>query len=117
MAARRELVLWLLVIVALAGGVGVAIVTVRAVERPLTRLVAVAERYGGGDLRPLLPGRMPRELQQLADAIVITSYSIHYTKLYEGRGRRTAGRLRSAVPQRRPRSRDPAGRHARGRRR
>jgi len=69
MAARRELVLWLLVIVALAGGVGVAIVTVRAVERPLTRLVAVAERYGGGDLRPLLPGRMPRELQQLADAM------------------------------------------------
>ena len=69
MAARRELVLWLLVVAALGGGIGVAMVTVRAVERPLRRLVAAAERFGSGDLRPLAPGHMPQELQRLADAM------------------------------------------------
>ena len=52
-----------------AGGVAVAVVTVRAVERPLDRLVIAAERFGGGDLRPVAPGRMPAELRLLADAM------------------------------------------------
>ncbi len=69
LAGRRELLLWLLVAGVLVGGTAVAIVTVRAVDRPLARLVAGAERFATGDLRPVTVGRMPQELQVLADAV------------------------------------------------
>jgi methyl-accepting chemotaxis protein len=69
LARGREVLLWLLVVAVLAGGAAVAVVTVRAVERPLNRLVVAAERFGGGDLRPASPGRMPAELRALADAM------------------------------------------------
>ena len=69
LAGSREALLWLLVGAVLVGGVGVAVVTVRAVERPLERLVVAAKRFGGGDLRPVTPGRMPAELRVLADAM------------------------------------------------
>jgi methyl-accepting chemotaxis protein len=69
LAGRRELLLWLLSAAVLAGGAAVALVTVRAVEHPLRRLVAAAERFGSGDLRPVTVGRMPQELQVLATAM------------------------------------------------
>jgi methyl-accepting chemotaxis protein len=43
--------------------------TLRSVEGPLERLVTAAERFGGGDLRPVTTGHMPREFQVLADAM------------------------------------------------
>ena len=69
LAATRELLLWLLVATVLVGGAGVAVLTVRAVERPLDRLVLAAGRFGTGDLRPVAPGRMPAELRVLAEAM------------------------------------------------
>ena len=41
----------------------------QAVERPLGRIVLAAERFGGGDLRPVTVGRMPREMHVLAHAM------------------------------------------------
>jgi hypothetical protein len=61
LAGSREALLWFLVAAVLVGGVGVAVVTVRAVERPLERLVVAAERFGG--TCACRPGRMPVELR------------------------------------------------------
>src|SRR3989454_12055631 len=36
---------------------------------PLGRLVTAAERFGGGDLRPVTTGEMPREFRLLAEAM------------------------------------------------
>lgn len=69
LAARRELMLWLVALTVLAGGMAVAVITVRAVEHPLERLVTAAERFGAGDLRPVTVGRMPQELRVLAEAM------------------------------------------------
>jgi len=68
-AARRELILWLVLLTTTAIGVMVGILTLRWVEGPLVRLVTAAERFGGGDLRPVTTGHMPREFQVLADAM------------------------------------------------
>lgn len=69
LAGSREVLLWFLVGIVLVGGTGVAVVTLRAVEQPLGRLVIAADRLGGGDLRPVARGRMPAELRVLADAM------------------------------------------------
>ena len=69
LAARRELLLWMLVAAVLVGSTGVAVWTLREVERPLSRLVTAAERFGSGDLRPVTTGRMPQEFRVLADAM------------------------------------------------
>jgi len=58
-------------------GLGVAVVltvlaaysVLQAVERPLGRIVLAAERFGGGDLRPVTVGRMPQEMHVLAQAM------------------------------------------------
>jgi methyl-accepting chemotaxis protein len=39
------------------------------VERPLTHLIGAAERFGGGDLRPVRLGSMPTELERLSRAM------------------------------------------------
>ncbi len=66
---RRRSVVWLLFSVALAIGVVSAVDTVRRVVLPLRRLVRVTERMGGGDLRPVDLGPMPRELHTLATTV------------------------------------------------
>ena len=68
-ATRRELILWLVLLATMAVGVLVGAFTLRGVEGPLVRLVTAAERFGGGDLRPVTTGNMPREFQVLADAM------------------------------------------------
>ena len=68
-ARRRQLVLWLVLLATTGIGVIVGVFTLRWVEGPLVRLVTAAERFGGGDLRPVTTGHMPREFQVLADAM------------------------------------------------
>jgi methyl-accepting chemotaxis protein len=68
-ATRREIVLWLVLLTTTVIGVIVGMFTLRWVEGPLVRLVTAAERFGGGDLRPVTTGHMPREFQVLADAM------------------------------------------------
>ncbi|MEO6066588.1 MAG: methyl-accepting chemotaxis protein [Gemmatimonadales bacterium] len=62
----------LLVVVALSAvgfGLLVAFLTLRSVRTPLKRLVAAADRFGAGDLRPVQLGSMPVELASLANAM------------------------------------------------
>jgi len=68
-ARRRQIVLWLVLLATTGIGVIVGVFTLRWVEGPLVRLVTAAERFGGGDLRPVTTGHMPREFQVLADAM------------------------------------------------
>jgi len=68
-ARRRQIVLWLVLLSTTAIGVIVGVFTLRGVEGPLVRLVTAAERFGGGDLRPVTTGHMPQEFQVLADAM------------------------------------------------
>ncbi|UCF40052.1 MAG: methyl-accepting chemotaxis protein [Gemmatimonadota bacterium] len=68
-SARRRLLVWTVLAASIFVGLGVGVTTLRSIERPLTRLEAVARRFGEGDLRPVEVGRMPRELQSLSDAM------------------------------------------------
>jgi methyl-accepting chemotaxis protein len=68
-AARRRNWLGLLFFTVLGIGVLASALAVRAVDQPLSRLVGAADRFGGGDLRPIDVGRMPAELEQLAEAM------------------------------------------------
>jgi methyl-accepting chemotaxis protein len=68
-ASSRERGVWALFGLALILGVATTIYTVRSVDLPLRRLVGAAERFGGGDLRPVTLGDMPTELGRLAAAM------------------------------------------------
>ncbi len=68
-ADQRRQTLWLLFFASFVIGAGIAIWTVRMVDRPLTQLIGAAERFGGGDLRPVQLTRMPTELERLARAM------------------------------------------------
>ncbi|MBI4410841.1 MAG: methyl-accepting chemotaxis protein [Gemmatimonadetes bacterium] len=67
-AAQRQWFMFLLLV--LTAGVGILMVlrTVAAINRPLSRLVAAANQFGGGDLNVAVDGRMPAELSVLAGA-------------------------------------------------
>jgi methyl-accepting chemotaxis protein len=65
---RRKLI-WVVFTIVLGVGVASAVVTVRSVVQPLSRLVRATERVGAGDLRPIDVGLMPRELGLLAAAV------------------------------------------------
>jgi methyl-accepting chemotaxis protein len=54
-------------------GIGLAVLTLRAVESPLAKLVRAAERLGEGDLRPVDPGHMATEFAVLGRAFATTS--------------------------------------------
>jgi methyl-accepting chemotaxis protein len=54
-------------------GIGLALMTLRAVESPLAKLVRAAERLGEGDLRPVDPGQMATEFAVLGKAFATTS--------------------------------------------
>jgi methyl-accepting chemotaxis protein len=68
-AEYRRQTLWLLFFVSLLLGIAIVWWTVRMVDRPLTQLIGAAERYGGGDLRPVRLGSMPTELERLSRAM------------------------------------------------
>jgi methyl-accepting chemotaxis protein len=68
-ADHRRQMLWLLFFVSLLLGISIVFWTVRMVDRPLTQLVGAAERFGGGDLRPVRLSRMPTELERLSRAM------------------------------------------------
>ncbi len=68
-ASRRRAMLWLLVAAAVAFGLGTVVLVTRAIDAPLRRLIAAADRFGAGDLRPLDLGDMPTELGRLARAL------------------------------------------------
>ncbi|MEX2281462.1 MAG: methyl-accepting chemotaxis protein, partial [Gemmatimonadota bacterium] len=67
-STRRQT--WLIVIVAIIALVSVflAFQTMRAINRPLNRLVIAANDFGAGDLNVKLNGRMPAEFGVLAGA-------------------------------------------------
>ena len=68
-AAKQRRALWLVAALVAAVGVGTGSVVVRGVKGPLGRLVAAADRFGSGDLRPVQLGEMPEELERLATAM------------------------------------------------
>jgi methyl-accepting chemotaxis protein len=63
---QTQLILIVAILVIIAAGVFTIIFTRNSVNVPLKRLVAAAERFGAGDLRPVQLGDMPTELNLLA---------------------------------------------------
>jgi len=61
--------LWGLFLASLLLGALTSYWTVRSVDRPLGQLIGAAERFGGGDLRPIQLGAMPSEIERLARAM------------------------------------------------
>jgi methyl-accepting chemotaxis protein len=55
----------LALLVAVSAGMGL----IRLVDRHMTRLTTAADRFGAGDLRPVVLGQMPVELERLARAM------------------------------------------------
>lgn len=56
--------------IAFVVGVAIGLALFRSVDRPLQRLVVAARRFGAGDFRAVRGGgRMPRELQELTNAM------------------------------------------------
>jgi methyl-accepting chemotaxis protein len=72
-ARRRQILLLSLLGFSTLVGVILAVVTLRAVESPLAKLVRAAERVGEGDLRPVDPGHMATEFGMLARAFATTA--------------------------------------------
>jgi len=68
-AGDREQLVWLMLIAAIVIGAITALLTIRAVERPLRHLIAAARRFGEGDLRPMSLSAMPAELADLGQAM------------------------------------------------
>jgi methyl-accepting chemotaxis protein len=69
-ADHRRQGLWGLFLASLLIGALTSFWTVRSVDRPLNQLIGAAERFGGGDLRPVeLGGSMPTEIERLGRAM------------------------------------------------
>ena len=69
-ADYRRQGLWGLFLASLLIGALTSFWTVRSVDRPLNQLIGAAERFGGGDLRPVeLGGSMPTEIERLGRAM------------------------------------------------
>ena len=69
-ASDSRRALWGLFIVSLGIGAFTSYWTVRSVDRPLGLLIGAAEKFGGGDLRPIHLGtEMPSEIERLARAM------------------------------------------------
>ena len=76
-ASRREGFLLVLLVMTAAVGVSLAVLTLRAVQAPLGKLVRAAERLGQGDLRAVDPGRMATEFALLASAFTTMAARLH----------------------------------------
>jgi len=68
-ADQRRNALWGLFLASLLLAALTSYWTVRSVDRPLGQLIGAAERFGGGDLRPIQLGAMPSEIERLARAM------------------------------------------------
>ena len=69
-AANRRSALWGLFAVALLIGALTVFWTVRSVDRPMGLLIGAAEKFGGGDLRPIhLGAAIPTEIERLGRAM------------------------------------------------
>jgi methyl-accepting chemotaxis protein len=68
-AADRRRALWILFFVSFVAGLAITFLTVRWINRALGQLIGAAERFGGGDLRPLQLAAMPTELERLSRAM------------------------------------------------
>ncbi len=68
-AAFFQKLLVLCAILALIVGIAAGVGLIRIVDRQLARLIAAADRFGAGDLRPVQLGQMPDELARLASAM------------------------------------------------
>ena len=66
--ARRQSVLFLIVAIIAVSSIVLAFLTMRAINRPLHRLVIAANDFGAGDLNVALNGSMPAEFGVLAGA-------------------------------------------------
>jgi methyl-accepting chemotaxis protein len=66
--AERQRLLLILLLATAGIGALFAYLTMRAVEKPLQRLVLAANRFGEGDLKVSLNGKMPDEFRVLAGA-------------------------------------------------
>ncbi len=64
---QKLLVLGTLLALLLSVTAGISVI--RLVDRQMGRLIEAADRFGGGDLRPIQLGQMPEELQRLAAAM------------------------------------------------
>jgi methyl-accepting chemotaxis protein len=67
-ATNRQSAMLVLLIVSTLLGTYLVIITLRAINRPLQRLVVAANQFGAGDLNVRVDGRMPTELKVLAGA-------------------------------------------------
>jgi methyl-accepting chemotaxis protein len=65
----REILMWLVMVVATIVGTGIVLATVQSLATPLARLANIARRLGDGNLRPVPMGPMPRELEELGGAM------------------------------------------------
>jgi methyl-accepting chemotaxis protein len=65
----REILMWLVMVVAIVIGTGIVLATVQSLATPLARLANVARRLGDGNLRPVPMGSMPKELEELGGAM------------------------------------------------
>lgn len=79
LARDREVVMWLVMAVMVLLGSTVLLGTVQSVAVPLARLSNFARRLGQGNLRPVELGSMPKELQDLGDAL--TQVGVHLRSL------------------------------------
>jgi methyl-accepting chemotaxis protein len=68
-ANSAQKLLVLCAILALGVGITAGLGLTRVVDRHLSRLIAAADRFGGGDLRPVQLREMPEELARLARAL------------------------------------------------
>ena len=72
-STRRRALLWFLFFLTLVVGAASIAITLRAVTRPLARLVAATQRFGQGDLRAADLSGMPAELAALGGAMNLMS--------------------------------------------
>jgi len=64
---QKLLILGTLLALILSVSAGLSVI--RLVDRQMSRLIAAADRFGAGDLRPVQLGQMPEELHRLARAL------------------------------------------------
>lgn len=67
-ATNRQTLLLALLVVTVGVGILLVLRTIRGINRPLQRLIKAAERFGRGNLKTEIGGRMPTEFSVLAGA-------------------------------------------------
>ncbi|HUH13635.1 MAG TPA: methyl-accepting chemotaxis protein [Longimicrobiales bacterium] len=72
-AVRGQFIMLMVLLVTIAVGIALTLATIKAINRPLSRLVVAANRMGEGDLGVNVSGRMPAELRVLGGAFTTMS--------------------------------------------